>query len=282
MAHITHYHSVAELLSASDKPLKLAKNRAVWKYFQEKFEQGTDWYGVRGNAEDCRQVIVNGWQVAIDRMSQLSAQLSANLPQAEGVARKIVRSDSRGRLDIHAVNSGRLSVAWVSKKRTVTRAPLPVQIIVDVCDHVGVNADVLAWRGVAAMTLSQMLQKAGYLVGIQAAIPAQLHSASSRDGPEVLILVDVKPVGQRLDMATLSSTVGFPGFFRSFGFFALIAAGDSLIFSVDKSVGHKIDATQMIEPSMQITQMLVPAKVENERTAREWLEECVNLLGGKQ
>lgn len=280
MAHITHYHSIADLLAASDKPLKLAKNRQLWE--DKRIERRrSDWYGIDGTAADCQQVIVNGWPVAIDRMTALSAQLSANLPQAEGVARKTVRSDSRGRLDIHAVNSGRLSVAWVSKKRTVTRAPLPVQIIVDVCDHCGVNADVLAWRGVAAMTLSQMLQKAGYLVGIQAAIPTQLHSDSSRRGPEVLILVDVKPVGQRLDMATLSSTVGFPGFFRTFGFFALIAAGDALRFSVVKAVGHKIDATQLIEPSMQITQMLVPSKVENERTAREWLEECVNLLGGK-
>lgn len=280
MKKTIHYRSVAELLDASNKPLRVAANRQLWE--NKRIERKrSDWYGIDGTAADCRQIIVNGWQVAIDRMSQLSAQLSDNLPQAEGVARKIVRSDSRGRLDIHAVNTGRLSVAWVSKQRTVTRAPLPVQIIVNVCDHGGVNADVLAWRGVTAMTLSQMLQKAGYLVGIQAAIPAQLHSASSRHGPEVLILVDVKPVGQRLDMVTLSSTVGFPGFFRSFGFFALIKAADDNRLKIRNNIGTKMNPTEVIEPSTQITQLIVPEKVNSESTAREWLEECVTMLGGK-
>lgn len=280
MKKTIHYRSVAELLDASNKPLRVAANRQLWE--NKRIERRcSDWYGIDGTVADCRQIIVNGWQVAIDRMSQLSAQLSDNLPQAEGVARKTIRSDSRGRLDIHAVNTGRLSVAWVSKQRTVTRAPLPVQIIVNVCDHFGVSADALLWRGVAAMTLSQMLQKASYLVGIQAAVAAQLHSASSRHGPEVLILVDVKPVGQRLDMVTLSSTVGFPGFFRSFGFFALIKAADDNRLKIRNNIGTKMNPTEVIEPSTQITQLIVPEKVNSESTAREWLEECVTMLGGK-
>ncbi len=275
---IVHYRSVADLLNASKKPMKLSKNREVWDD-KKTTRRNLDWYGIEGTAADCEKIIVAGWPAAFDRMETLSTQLSAKLPQAEGVARKIVRSDSRGRLDIHAVNSGRLSVAWVSKQRTVTRAPLPVQIIVDVADNFGVDSDSLIWRGVAAMTLSQMLQKAGYLVGIQAAIPVVTRT---RVPINALVLVDVKPVGQRLDMTTLSSTIGFPGFFRSLGFFAIIKVADDCRQVIQNTIGAKINPTEMIEPSTQITQLIVPEKVTSEQTAREWLEECVNMLGGKQ
>lgn len=275
---IVHYRSVSELLNTSKTPMKLSKNREAWEHHKTA-RRDPDWYGIAGTAADCEKIIVAGWPVALDRMGTLSAHLSAKLPQAEGVARKIVRSDSRGRLDIHAVNSGRLSVAWVSKQRTVTRAPLPVQIIVDVADHAGVGSDSLLWRGVAAMTLSQMLQKAGYLVGIQAAVPVVTNTKTPIDA---LVLVDVKPIGQRLDMTTLSSTIGFPGFFRSLGFFAVIKVADDCRQVIRNTIGAKINPTKLIEPSTQITQLIVPEKVTSEHTAREWLEECVNMLGGNQ
>jgi hypothetical protein len=280
MTKTIHYRSVAELLAASERPLKLAKNRTVWQSFVNRRVHSDDWYGEGVHSgQQCAQVVVAGWPVALTRMQEMVGKLSAHLPHAEGVARKIVRSDSRGRLDIHAVNTGRLSVAWVSKQRTVTRAPLPVQIIVDVCDHSGVGSRELLWRGVAAMTLSQLLQKAGYLVGIQAAIGASVHTPVTH---EALVLVDVKPIGQRLDMSTLSSTIGFPGFFRHLGFFALIAAADSMGKPIKKTLGNKRDITTLMTPSTLITQLIVPAKVISESTAKDWLEECVTMLGGKQ
>jgi hypothetical protein len=279
MTKTIHYRSVAELRAASERPLKLAKNREVWRNFVNRRVCSDDWYGEGvWTAQHCKQVIVAGWPVALTKMHEMAGKLSAHLPHAEGVARKIVRSDSRGRLDIHAVNSGRLSVAWVSKRRTVTRAPLPVQILVDIADHAGVNASNLLWRGVAAMTLSQLLQKAGYLVGIQAAIGANVYTPVRH---EALVLIDVKPIGQRLDMSTLSSTIGFPGFFRHFGFFTLVAAADSDGKPIHPKLGAKRDITALMTPSTQITQLIVPAKVISESTAREWLEECVRMLGGK-
>lgn len=278
---VHHYASVASLLHASTQPLKLTANSARWDARKNSTMRGK-FYGITGNIEDCRQVVVNGWDASLSRMEKLNEVLAARLPTAEGVKRKTVRADSRGRLDIHALNSGKLSTAWVSKQRQVSKAPLPVQILVDVCASYCVNADDLLWRGVAAMTLCRLLQKAGYLVGISAVFACNLNVDNSRARPPAMITVDVKPFKAPLDMTLLSSTVGFPGFFRSFGFFALIAAGDSARMRVNDSIGSYHNPSDLLEPSASTTQLLVPEKVNSEESARDWLSEVVRMLGGEQ
>lgn len=176
------------------------------------------WYGVESYDKVVR-CVKYGWPEGAERMSVLSDGISG---MATNFKRKRVRGEFGDELDIHQVMSGRIDKAWSRRERKKRVSQKNINFIVDIAAPWDVTADALFWRGAAMLKLADILERAGYSVGIHAAIGAS--DLSNKLGTAQF--VPIKRNGIPLDIQSICSTIALSGYFRAAMFRGLCASCD--------------------------------------------------------
>lgn len=115
-------------------------------------------------------------------------------------------------LDIDRLRSG--APYWRQMHRDHRPGPQSVTIVTDICAHYGVQHHNILWRGAAAVTLSTLLESAGYRVELWA---GQNNNKLYRNGDDGAQLVCYKRCEEPLDVSSLINGVS-GWYFRSLGF----------------------------------------------------------------
>jgi hypothetical protein len=271
-----HYGSISEMVAACDQPMKNAHNEGLRREYIEGRDKGRSWYGLP-NVPAVKQAMTHGYKRGMELIQAAAEKLEARIPRAVGVNRAKRRGPMGDELDIHAVNRGAIDRAWSSSVRAVKRSSSFVRIYVDICGNSGIEADRLQWRGVAGMTLADVLQRAGYSVEIVAALAVRGYTREGF-GQRCLITTVVKPARAHADVGLLSASLVLTGFFRVYGFASIVRAGDDVGLEVSSGLGHPIEAAEVVEPDARATQFVIPASVTSEASAENWVKQTIELL----
>lgn len=272
-----HFASLAEFIAFGERDCKRSENvrqktalesASTWTTPQQ-------WYGV-ASLDAVKAALNEGWQEGADAIEEMYVKMAAALPRAIDVRRHRVRSDQGEELDIHAVYRGDLSRAWSHTTRALRHGTSLVRIVVDVCDNSGVRAEQLRWRGVGALALSRILQRAGYSVEIVAALAGQ-NAAVDKRGDKAMQSVVVKPRHVVQDSRLLAATVSLPGFFRYYGFKAIIQAADDDGYITDSGLGSALRVDSTVEADPRVLQTVTPA-MSRAADVEEWIKTTVRLF----
>ncbi|MFN3886121.1 MAG: hypothetical protein ACK4MG_04110 [Aquabacterium sp.] len=173
-----------------------------------------DWLGAP-DLTVLEQRIREGWPEGAAMIAGLAA---SELPDPVSIKRRREWADQGDELDIHRVYAGKLDSAWSRMGKRESRAPRRITLMCDLSCPWFQKADALAWRGVAALKLSDALEEAGYQVQILAVNCAVgVDSQEEQPGHEaVAAIVPVKHYDAPLDLSSLASVLVAPGFKRRY------------------------------------------------------------------
>jgi hypothetical protein len=174
------------------------------------------------------QATQTAWQDGIAVLERMLAEISdAVLPKPVSRKRKSqFREDDGDELDYDRLRTGQ--AFWRTTRRTNTKGPATITVLVDVCANARVNHTDILWRGAAAIALTKILEQAGYRVELWAVEKTRgLWGARGEiDGMQAVCL---KRPSDVLDCSTLIGAVS-AWFFRT------------VLFRVDCCGQHQIDS----------------------------------------
>ena len=271
--HIS-YSSVADCKADLTAPWTLSSNQSRAADYIEDNHGGMSWYGV-SNIKALHRALDQGHDGGVKAIDTMLDKIKAKLPKAVGLGRKLIRGDQGDEIDIHAVNRGDISRAWTSRKRQIKRGKSAVRIVCDIAGNCNVDASTLQWRGVAAMCVAEIMTGAGY----KTEIVAGMSTAGAAAGlPEVLTTVTVKTMGTQPDKGLLAAVLCLAGFFRTWGFVAILRHADNAGKDASSGLGHTSRLDTQLPPDARFTQIIVSHDVRNLETATAWIIATVGML----
>lgn len=238
------------------------------------------WYGpgVANCEQALEQIERSGNPVVAGHIQEMRESLVVSLPRALGIRRRKHKSDHGDEFDIHASIQGRHDRAWTRSTRELRHGLGVVRIVADIGGNCDVDAQVLQWRGIAAVVLSDILREAGYSVEIIAGFSA---NHSFRNNPVgILWTCVVKSRFGSTDVETLSATVASPAFFRTCGFAAIIHAADRNRLMITDGLGSVVNLSTVLPSSPDFIELFVSSSVANIDTCREWINDSIAVIQG--
>lgn len=189
------------------------ESRTTWSHYQNEIaRRGNGWHGGCPTLESAQTLVGTGWQEGGDRLSGVVADLAANIPTAKTRTRKPCWSDNGNDLSVDRALAGEWDQAWRSSRREVTRGPSTVDLVVLWANPGHVSSEDVFWTGAVAAVVCDVLESAGYRVGIQA-----WKCNSFRDGTAVNRIAIKEPhEGMRID--GVASILCHAGPYRQLGF----------------------------------------------------------------
>lgn len=178
-------------------------------YMRTEDTHSTKRHGV-SSPDKVRRVIRDGWPDGVARTMTAFDTLKFDTVSTD-MRRRKKRGDQGDWLDMQAVYSGNLSKAWTRTGRSKRVASRTINLLVDLAISWETDADVLFWRGAAALYLSDALTRCGYSVGI---IACNAGMMSVDGAPYFAHLITVKQPDMPLNLDNLAATICLPGFFR--------------------------------------------------------------------
>jgi hypothetical protein len=206
------YDSVADFLTAVNTSARNPRNEQVRAYHAgDGHEPG--FYGAGCNTgADVQKFVAHGWPRGRAMVDEFLAQIADSDLQPRDRRRRLTRADLGDAVDMGAIYAGRFQSAWTVARRREVTAAKPVTICANMICSASVSADVLLWRGVAAIALCDKLTNAGFTVRIVVGFGGQHICA----GEAISCRITVKDFDMPLDV-TSTSAVLLPGFFRALG-----------------------------------------------------------------
>jgi len=269
-----HYDSIAECKADLAMPWTLPENGKRANGYANDNHGGKAWYGV-GSVDTFHRTLEKGHAEGVTAIDTMLGKIKAQLPKAVGIGRKLIKGDQGDEIDIHAVNRGDISRAWSSRKRLIKRGKSAVRIVCDIAGNCNVDASTLQWRGVAAMCVAEIMTGAGYKTEIVAGMST---SGAAQGVSEVLTTVTVKSMGTQPDKGLLAAVLCLAGFFRTWGFVAIIRHADNAGKHASSGLGHSSRLDTQLPPDARFTQIIVSHDVRNLDTATKWIIATVKML----
>jgi hypothetical protein len=162
----------------------------------------------------------------------------------------------------------------------VKRGASCVSIVADVGGSRSHDASGLLWRGVAAVAVHSILERAGYTTEITAAMSITKFTRGGRD--DCLVEIIVKPQHTRVDVPLLAATLTLAGFFRVVGFAAITRAADNVKKAVDSELGYPQEVLGIYPYPCDKQVLVVPSKVDSRRTATEWVNATIEMMQARK
>jgi len=275
-AKITHswYASVSEALADAKAPYQKSENAKAATHYLTKTDGN---YSFNGGASEVIASFFSGNEEAEKKVRAFHDEFVKTLPRAVGIRRAITRGSMGDELDIHAVNRGDLDRAWTKRERQLKRGSSILRLCVDICGNAGQSGDSLSWRGIAALSLSEIMTKAGYSVEIIAAIAVSDYSNNESIMTASTV---IKPRSTTADIGLLAATIATAGFFRTVGFCQIIREADKHGRVASGGLGSYREASGLLPVQDKITQLTVDGNVNNRTSAKKWITQSLQLLQG--
>lgn len=175
----------------------------------------SSWMGGLNSWKEATAVLEKGWPEGAERLRAPSGKLSAQLPQAKSIRRKMTWTDDGDEICRDRLQSGQIEQCWRTMRRSPFVAPQTVAIETTWGGHYGQTAEELFWQGAAAAVLTDILEEVGYRVEVYA------NRVSEERGHRHWTCVKVKEADMPLRPDGLAAVLCHAGIFRTFGFLCI-------------------------------------------------------------
>lgn len=172
-----------------------------------------DWFGTTSIAS-LKSELSGEWPKGFKRIDEKLSRLEA--PRVQSVRRSQVWSDQGDTINMDKVYAGSLETAWRTSKRQSRNVPPSFRIVVSTGISADVSADVLFWKGAAAIKLADALTEAGYnleIVAVNLATPMGTHLKGNKY--PWAHEIKIKDFQAPFDRNTLGIAIAHPGFTRA-------------------------------------------------------------------
>jgi hypothetical protein len=192
------------------------ENREKCHKTEKTARERVEWYGL-ADTSAVVEALANGYAPGVAMVEKMAKQLPADLTPPMGMRRRRKWSDSGDSVDMQRVWGGSVDRAWQRTAPTAVRSTKVVRLMVLTSAAWTVAAEVVAWRGVAALALTKVLTNKGYAVEIAGCMPAaEVYTTGPH--PNLQIEVLLKRAEKPLDMVALCGPLTVMGFARHVGF----------------------------------------------------------------
>ena len=274
---VRHFDSLTAAQACADTQPTNSNNRAMWQGFMSEGsgDGSARWYGVDGGVKKVRQIIREGWGDGRAKLVKMSDEvLALNPPQPVSIRRRRVWGDQGDSVDMGRIYSGQFDQAWQRTSRVTSNSTRYVEILANPAVNCGTDAEVIFWRGAAALVLADMIQGAGYAVSITAIFAS--HNLFQESPHDCLDLVTVKGYADPLDMDNLASVLCLGGWFRDVWF--------RMATSHDRPIWSSLGSSRAITDALE----LAPNQIGNLddvtdlASARAWIRRQIERLQGAE
>jgi hypothetical protein len=205
------YDSISDFISAVEQPCANAKNTSLHSGFLDRPSYDATWLGADcATGRDVLKLVRDGWPQGRERINALRSKIATVEAQPVDKRRRMQRGPQGDVLDMPYVWSGRLDIAWRAPRRISSQGPQRIDIVANMICSGHEHADVLFWRGAAAVVLADLLEQAGYMVRL-----VVIFGGNAED-KKTSCRITVKDHGVPLDITSTSAVI-LPGFFRALG-----------------------------------------------------------------
>lgn len=252
-------------------------------------DHGLSWCGlncerdnVGNNASEAVKTLIErgGWAYGAELVSRIAAR-EAQAPVS--VRRRNVRGDYGDEVDMQRVYAGRLDAAWSRPGRASCVSRRLFRVVVNCVARGGLDANSMAWRGVAALRLADILSSAGYGVQIETGFN---EDSSVQNDYRYSLRVVTKRFEDPVDLQMLAATTALPGFFRALGHdWHAIASPVAWVggTSYRVSYGEALIAEVRKESEEDgVQSVVVLGNVGSEASATEWVNQQLSSLQGEE
>jgi hypothetical protein len=192
-------------------------NRAIRKEMLETAfaHYGSAWMGGLHSWDEAEALLEKGWPEGAERLRALAGKLTAQVPQARSIRRRLAWVDNGDEVCKDRLQAGQIDQCWRTMRRAPFVAPQTVAIETTWGGHYGQTAEELFWQGAAAAVLTDILEEAGYRVELYA------NRVSERGGHRHCTRVKVKEADMPMRLDGVAAVLCHAGIFRTFGFLCI-------------------------------------------------------------
>lgn len=203
-----------------------------WQWHKQRNALATSWafFGARSEPE-ARKILQDGWPEGARLVEKLAQLITDEMPPPKSRRRVRKWSDEGDECSFERVQLGYDNV-WLSNHRKLKNAVGLVEIIAEWGESCGASVEQLKWSGASALALCDMLEKADYSCSL-ALVAAMTDNADSSNTQ--LVRVDLKRMGQVIDIEKLAAIAVYPAAWRLYG---LCAFQQSCFSSGDNFNSH--------------------------------------------
>jgi hypothetical protein len=271
------YSSVTDLRAEADQPYRIQRNADLANGYLTSTR--SNWLGIEGGAPAVLAALTAGYPEGERAIRSFHDQIKAELPRAVGHHRSRVKGAFGDELDVHTMYRGAFDKAWTSTHRLIKKGTGILRLVIDIAGNANVSADQLRWRGIAGLSLAEVMSKAGYSVEIVAAFAIQGYF-ENKGYEKMYFACTIKARGTQPDYGLLAATVALPGFFRTLGFCSITRSSDNQNKRVDLGLGNYLDVSGVLPVPDKVTQLMVPNTCIDHASSVHWVKQTVNLLQG--
>ena len=236
-------------------------------------------YRFYGDTEaNARKILLNGYPEGAKLVETLAAKIEDEMPAPASRRRMRKWSDCEGdEISVERMQSGHDDF-WLSSHRRLRSACGLVEIIADWGDDCGATLEQLKSSGAAALALCDLLEKSDY--SCELALVAAMSQYDGKSTNVSLVKVELKAMGQLLDLEQLAAVAVYPTAWRIYG----LAAFQQSPFTSGSSYNshphshahiHSPDGCWGVRPNVMTLNL--PASTDSESAKRNVLQALKHL-----
>lgn len=159
--------------------------------------------------QDARQIIGKGWPTGAKIVETLAKEIQEELPPPKSRRRTRKWSQDGDEISYERLQLGQ--DPWLSSHRQLRSSCGLVEVVSSWGLSCDATLDQLKWSGAAALALTDLLEKADYSV--------ELALVTGMRGPDgaAMVRIDLKHMGQLIDLEQLAAIACYPPAYRIYG-----------------------------------------------------------------
>lgn len=202
---------------------------------RQKYSGMGDWLG-RGvkTIQDVDKIIRNGWPEGVREAMDIKERIERVLISPKVLRKRKSRGDFGDEIDIQRVYAGDLERAWTRSTREMVVGVPVIRILTGMGGESNKSPRDFFYKGVGVAILTDILEEQGYRVEIV----AYDHGARAYTDTQntYYFEVPIKESREPLDLARLVTTTALAGFYRYYGFKAILSVNHTGSWSMGRVI----------------------------------------------
>lgn len=242
-------------------------NRAHFLLHDGSSAENSSWCG--GTKSEITRVLKDGWEEGTKLVTELADKMRGQLEKPKAFKRRQRWMEDGDEPSWEREQAGRAEI-WRTSRRDTMRGPITVELLGTWGGNAFLNAEQLRWDGVVMTVLTDLLEEAGYRVGLSLNYAGHHHTCNRYS----LVQMNVKEPNMPLDIASLVPLVCHPGVFRWHGINVISLCP----FDVGSGHGRSIELSQLPTVSAIRPSAIKLNHAYNEMAAKQEIQRVLDLF----
>lgn len=230
---------VVQMDGPSELDTSMMERTSINKMHFRSHEAYSDPSWMGGTKPQITAALKEGWPEGTDLVMKMADQMRGQLEKPKSFKRRQKWMEDGDEPSWEREQAGRTEI-WRTSRRDTMRGPTTVELMGTWGGSAMLRPEQLRWDGVVMTVLTDLLEEAGYRVGLTLNYPGQCG------GNYHLTQVTVKEPGMPMDISSFVPVVAHPGVFRWHGINSVSLAP----FDVGSGHGMSIELSRLPEVSV--------------------------------